>query len=77
VPAIAREAGLDNKTARAEARLAVAIVRGLLLDLLATGDREAATEAYERYLFHTEATLSAIRHTNPADETRIQGAASG
>jgi AcrR family transcriptional regulator len=52
-PAIAREAGLDDKTARAEARLAVAVTRGLLLDLLATGDREAVTEAFERYLLHT------------------------
>jgi AcrR family transcriptional regulator len=52
-PAIARETGLDGKTARAEARLAVAVTRGLLLDLLATGDRTAATEAFERYLDHT------------------------
>ena len=52
-PAIARETGLDETTARAEARLAVAITRGLLLDLLATGDREAVTEAFERYLDHT------------------------
>jgi AcrR family transcriptional regulator len=51
-PAIARETGLDDKTARAEARLAVAVTRGLLLDLLATGDRDAVTEAFERYLDH-------------------------
>jgi AcrR family transcriptional regulator len=44
------EAGADQATARADARLAVAIVRGLLLDLLATGDREGVTEAFERYL---------------------------
>jgi len=53
-PAIAREAGLDDKTARAEARLAVAVTRGLLLDLLATGDRDAVTEAFERYLLHAD-----------------------
>ena len=53
-PAIIREAGLDSKTARAEARLALAITRGLLLDLLATGDRDGVTEAFERYLVHTE-----------------------
>ena len=53
-PAIAREAGLDDKTARAEARLAVAVTRGLLLDLLATGDRGGVTEAFERYLHHAE-----------------------
>jgi AcrR family transcriptional regulator len=44
------EAGVDNKTARDEARLSVAVTRGLLLDLLATGDREGVTEAFERYL---------------------------
>jgi AcrR family transcriptional regulator len=54
VPAFIREAGLDSKTARAEARLAVAVNRGLLLDLLATGDRDGVTEAFERYLQHTE-----------------------
>jgi AcrR family transcriptional regulator len=58
-PAIAREAGLDDKTARAEARLAVAVTRGLLLDLLATGDREAVTEAFERYLHHADHALTA------------------
>ena len=57
-PAIAREAGLDDKTARAEARLAVAVTRGLLLDLLATGDSDAVTQAFERYLQHAEATYT-------------------
>lgn len=46
------EAGADERTARADARLAVAVVRGLLLDLLATGDRAGVTEAYERFLQH-------------------------
>ena len=36
--------------ARAEARLGVAVVRGLLLDLLATQDREAVDAAMERYI---------------------------
>jgi AcrR family transcriptional regulator len=44
------DAGADKKTARADARLGVAVVRGLLLDLLATGDRDGVTEAFERYL---------------------------
>jgi len=57
-PAIAREAGLDDQTARAEARLAVAVTRGLLLDLLATGDSDAVTQAFERYLQHAEATYT-------------------
>jgi AcrR family transcriptional regulator len=49
------EAGADEWTARADARLAVAVVRGLLLDLLATGDRAGVTEAYERYLKYVSA----------------------
>ncbi len=46
------EAGADRRTARAAARLGVAVVRGLLLDLLATGARKGVDEAFERYL-HT------------------------
>jgi len=71
-PVIAREAGLDDKAARAEARLAVAVTRGLLLDLLATGDRVAVTEAFERYLRHSDnyaLTVSAIRNL-PAPSRR-------
>ena len=44
------KAGAAERTARADARLGVAVVRGLLLDLLATGDRAGVTEAYERFL---------------------------
>lgn len=44
------DAGADESTARADARLGVAVVRGLLLDLLATGDRQGVDEAYERFL---------------------------
>jgi AcrR family transcriptional regulator len=44
------EAGGDGATARVDARLGLATVRGLLLDLLATGDREGTTKAYERFL---------------------------
>jgi AcrR family transcriptional regulator len=54
--ALTREAGLDGKTARAEARLGVAVTRGLLLDLLATGDSAGVTEAFERYLRYTESS---------------------
>ena len=42
--------GRPREEARAEARLGVAVVRGLLLDLLATGDRAAADAAMERYI---------------------------
>ena len=47
---IAVEQGRPEAQARAEARLGVAVVRGLLLDLLATGDREAVDAAMERYI---------------------------
>jgi AcrR family transcriptional regulator len=43
-------AGEDEQTARADARLGLAVVRGLLLDLLATGDRAGADAAFERFL---------------------------
>jgi AcrR family transcriptional regulator len=35
---------------RAELRLGVAVTRGLLIDALATGDVEGATEAHERFI---------------------------
>jgi AcrR family transcriptional regulator len=56
------EAGADQAAARADARLAVAIVRGLLLDLLATGDREGVTEAFERYLQYAEPAAPSAEH---------------
>ncbi len=40
----------DEQNAAVDARLGIAVVRGLLLDLLATGDRSAVTAAHERYL---------------------------
>jgi AcrR family transcriptional regulator len=43
-------AGAGERAARADARLAVAVVRGLLLDLLATKDRAGVDEAYERFM---------------------------
>jgi hypothetical protein len=46
----ARQNGLDVAQVEAETRLAIAVVRGLLLDLLATRDREAVDRAFERYL---------------------------
>lgn len=48
--AVGVEAGLPEATARAQARLGLAVYRGLLLDLLATGDREGVTAAVEEYL---------------------------
>ncbi len=42
--------GIDRDEFRADTRLAVAVIRGLLLDLLATHDRAAVDAAFERYL---------------------------
>ena len=42
--------GLSDDDAGAEARLALATSRGLLLDLLATGDHAAVARAMARYL---------------------------
>jgi AcrR family transcriptional regulator len=46
--AVAR--GYEESRARAEARLGIAVTRGLLLDLLATRDRAAVDAAMERYI---------------------------
>ncbi len=40
----------DAEQSAVDARLGMAVVRGLLLDVLATGDHAAATQAHERYL---------------------------
>jgi AcrR family transcriptional regulator len=44
-----REAGVPEGDAYGEARLALAVTRGLLLDLLATGDRQAVDDAMARF----------------------------
>jgi len=43
-------AGLAEPEARTQARLSVAVGRGLLLDVLATGEERAVDAAYELYL---------------------------
>ena len=43
------EAGIDSPTARALARLGLAVTRGLLLDLLATGDTAGTTRAFRLF----------------------------
>jgi AcrR family transcriptional regulator len=47
---VAERLGLAKEEARARARLGLAVVRGLLLDLLATGDREGVDAALEEFL---------------------------
>jgi len=50
VAATRRAQGMPEAEARARARLEVATARGLLLDLLATGDRDGVDAAAEQFL---------------------------
>ena len=47
--ALSEPLGIPLATARAHARLGLAVVRGLLLDLLATGDRAGVDAALEAF----------------------------
>ena len=58
------KAGIDQAAARTQARLGLAVARGLLLDLLATGDRDGVNQAYE--LYYQQAQASAADHGGPA-----------
>jgi AcrR family transcriptional regulator len=51
--------GADPDVARTDARLGVAVARGLLLDLLATGDRAGVGAAYRQF-------LQLMTHSRPA-----------
>jgi AcrR family transcriptional regulator len=65
-------AGVDEATARAEARLGVAVVRGLLLDLLATGDRNGVDDAYRRFLDHSAHVVARAERSGAAAEGQSQ-----
>jgi AcrR family transcriptional regulator len=52
--------GSPPQSARADARLSMAVVRGLLLDLLATGDRAQADRAFERFAELCESELDRL-----------------
>jgi hypothetical protein len=41
---------MRSRLARVRARLGLAVTRGLLLDLLATGDRDGVDEAMEMFI---------------------------
>jgi len=51
-------AGLTEAEARTEVRLSIAVIRGLLLDVLATGDVAGADAAYDAYLASLGARLA-------------------
>jgi AcrR family transcriptional regulator len=53
--AVADRLGIPVEVARAQARLGVAVIRGLLLDLLATGDRAGVDAALEQFIAMSEA----------------------
>ena len=58
---IGQRDGLSKRDARAQARLGLAVMRGLLLDLLATGDRKGCNDAIEQFIDamnHTRSTAA-------------------
>ena len=52
--------GVPRAVARAHARLGVAVTRGLLLDLLATGEVESVDAAMDAFISMTEAWLERV-----------------
>ena len=62
--------GLEREEALAQARLGLAVSRGLLLDLLATGDREAVDAANEAYIALVEARLAGYSGHHPPPDVR-------
>jgi len=75
---VARWLELDSITpqTRAEIRVGIAVVRGLLLELLVTGDRATADDAMRRYaatLGRTRVARSTRRDGNRRDDDRRPG----
>jgi AcrR family transcriptional regulator len=67
---LAARRGMDTGRARVDARLGVAVSRGLLLDLLATGNRAAVDAAVERYLAGYEALTKVEQSSGRGTRTR-------
>lgn len=57
--------GLSESEARAEARLGLAVVRGLLLDVLATGDDTGVDAAFDRFVADQALRLAAAQRREP------------
>lgn len=55
--------GLSHETAEASARLGIAVTRGLLLDLLATGNREGVDAALEHWIELNAGFLDRLQRT--------------
>jgi AcrR family transcriptional regulator len=58
ITAMGEAMGLPHDTAEASARLGIAVTRGMLLDLLATGDREGVDAALEHWIALNEGFLA-------------------
>lgn len=68
--AVGMPAGLTRRAARARGRLAVAVARGLLLDLLATGDRKGVDDAVEAWIaLATSESVSGRSRPSPSPPT--------
>ena len=61
---ILRAGGVSPAEALSQARLNLAVVRGLLLDLLATGDRDGVTDAMKLFLRQSAASVPAGTETS-------------
>ena len=61
IAAMRRQQGVPAAAPRAQARIDVAVTRGLLLDLLATGDRAGVDEAVEHIIEMYEVWRSQLR----------------
>jgi len=59
LPAMLVQGGAPKETAAEDGRIVLATVRGLLLDLLASGDRAGVDRAMERFLQYWEVTWTA------------------
>lgn len=70
----ARQRGMDPETARIDARLSIAVSRGLLLDLVATGKRKEIDAAAERFIAQYDALAAleqqATKSANAASARR-------
>jgi AcrR family transcriptional regulator len=64
--------GASRAIARADARLGVAVSRGLLLDLVATGERAEVDAAYQRFLALSTLTSGASLPARPATRPRTR-----
>jgi hypothetical protein len=73
VAAYSIERGVPAESARADARLGVAVIRGLLLDLLATGNRAAVDAALERYIAQYEGLLADPDRSTSQGHTEASG----